>query len=176
MNLLQQQELDQIVWNKPQENEGFKIDSLQGVNWCMRKLRALNEKQKEIESVKDEELRRIEIWANDEVKSIQSDKEFFEAKILEYFKQQRELDPKVKLSTPYGKVAIRKSKKWKYINEEELIGYMEENEYTEGIRVKKELNKTFIKQMFKDGINEFTGEILPGVEIVEMEDISVKID
>lgn len=176
MNLLQQQELEQIVWNRPQEDEGFKIDSLQGANWCMRKLKALNEKQKEIEAVKEEELRRIEIWATGEMKSIQGDKEFFEAKILEYFKQQRELDPKAKLSTPYGKVATRKSKKWNYTNEEELIGYMEENEYTEGVRVKKEINKTFIKQMFKDGVNEFTGEVLPGVEIVEIEDILVKID
>ena len=71
---------------------------------------------------------------------------------------------------------MRKSKKWHYQDEKELINYLKESNNSELIRVKEELDKAKIKAVFKDGINHETGEILPSVYIEEVETVSIKIN
>ena len=42
------------------------------------------------------------------------------------------------------------------------------------IRVKEELDKTLFKKVCKNGVNQETGEIIPGVRIEEVETITLK--
>ena len=91
-----------------------------------------------------------------------------------YYIQERAKNKRFKLSTPYGKVTIRKSKKWNY--DDEVVKEYIKAENLPYIRVKEELDKTSLKKEFKDGINPITGEIVPGITIEETESITIKAE
>lgn len=171
LNSLLQEELKEI-----EEVQGFKITNIDEANWAFRKIRALKEEVKETNLLADKEIERIENWREKEIKTSIDNIEYFEGILTEYYMKLRSENPKAKLNTPYGKVTSRKSKKWNYQNEEEILKYLKENEYSDLIKVKEDINKAELKKMFKDGVNKETGEVLPGLEIKEEESISVKVE
>ncbi|MSA63205.1 hypothetical protein GT646_07395 [Clostridium butyricum] len=155
--------------------QGFKVENLESATWCFRKLRAISDKEREIQEVAAKEIERVEAWKEDQLKQYKDDSEFFEGCISAYFIEERAKDKKFKLSTPYGKVSARKSNKWIYEDEEALKTYVKKNNI-EAIRVKEELDKTNLKKIFLNGVNQETGEVLPYVKIEESETITVKAE
>jgi hypothetical protein len=168
-NTLLNQDLQEEV------KESFKIENLEGATWAFRKLRAISNKKAEIEAVAAEEIARVELWKKKEVEKYESDTEYFESLISSYFVEERAKNKKFKLSTPYGKVSTRKASKWIYEDEEALKQYVKENDI-DAIRIKEELDKTSLKKICKDAVNQDTGEILPGVRVEETETITVKAE
>lgn len=168
MNSLQEQVLNE-------EREGFKIDSLEGATWGFRKLRAINEKENELKAIAEGEIQKIQIWLESELKATQNDREYFEGILTEYYQEEKQKDSKFKLSTPYGKVSSRKTDKYIYEDEEEIKDYCNMNNL-DCIRVKEELDKTAFKKLCKGGVNQETGEVVPGVRVEKVESISVKVD
>lgn len=160
---------------KEERVQGFRIENLESATWCFRKLRAISDKEREIQEVAASEIERIECWKKEQLKQYESDAEFFQGCISAYFIEERAKDKKFKLSTPYGKVTARKTKKWIYEDEEALKKYVKENDI-EVIKVKEELDKVTLKKIFKDGINQETGEVIPGVRIEESETTTVKAE
>lgn len=154
--------------------EQFEVSDLQGATWCFRKLRAIEEKVEEVTSVAALEIDRITEWLKDEVESLESDKAYFEGLLNEYYVKERAKDKKFKLSTPYGKVTARKTKKWTY--DDEVVKAYVKAEELPFIRIKEELDKVAIKKAFKDGVNIQTGEYIPGITIEEVESITVKVE
>ena len=169
-NTLLNQDLQEEV------KESFKIENLEGATWAFRKLRAIANKKAEIEAVASEEIARIEAWKKSEVENYKSDTEYFNYLISSYFVEERAKDKKFKLSTPYGKVSSRKSNKWVYEDEDKLLDFLEKGGEEKAIRTKKELDKTYIKENWKDGVNKETGEVLPFVKIEQSETITVKAE
>jgi hypothetical protein len=153
----------------------FKVTDLQSATWVLRKLRALNKKADEINAVAVEEITRINEWAEKEVKALNSDKAYFEGLLTAYYLEERAKDKKFKLSTPFGGLTTRKSKKYIYEDEQAIIDYCNTNEI-DVIRVKEELDKASFKQLCKDGVNQETGEIVPGVRVETVENISIKVE
>ncbi|WP_346888309.1 host-nuclease inhibitor Gam family protein [Clostridium sp. UBA1056] len=176
MNELRAIDLEEVVNGYETEDQGFKVKDLQGANWCFRKLKALEERKAELNAVAAEEIQRINSWLESTIKSVDSDEEYFKTKILEYYTDAKSENSKFKLTTPYGKVTSRKNKKWCYQDEETIKQYMQDNNDSEAIRIKEELNKTYIKSKYKDGVNQETGELIPGIEVIETEDITVKVE
>lgn len=170
MNKLQESVLEESV-----EREGFKIDSLEGATWAFRKLRALTEKQEEVKNLAAAEIEKVEAWRDKELENYTNDKAYFEGLLTDYYVDERAKDSKFKLSTPYGKVTSRKSKKWVYESEEQLIKYCKDNNIPV-VRVKEELDKTNLKKIYKDGVNTETGELLPFIHIDESTSITVKAE
>lgn len=129
---------------------------------------------KEKEEFKLNEITKVERWYEQETKHLNDMLEHYQGELIAYFIEKRRENPKAKVSTPWGKVTARKTKKWTY-DEPTVMEYM--REYApEFIRVKEELDKANIKKTFEDGVNIYTGEIIPGVGITEEESISVKGD
>ena len=157
-----------------EEREGFKIDSLESATWALKKLRAIENKETEIKALAEEEIEVIANWRDKELDKYSKDKEYFNYLLQEYFKAEKAKDKKFKLSTPYGKVTSRKASKWIY-KEDVLKDYIRANDLP-FIRVKEEIDKAGIKKCFKDGINQETGEIIPGIVIEEEETISIKVE
>lgn len=168
MNTLLQNDLQEL-------REEFKVTDLQGATWVLRKLRALNEKIDEINTVAVKEISRVNEWAEKEVKLLNYDKEYFEGLLSAYYIEERAKDKKFKLSTPYGKVTSRKTTKYIYEDEQAVMDYCNLNEI-DAIRVKEELDKTAFKKICKDGVNQATGEIVPGVRVETVENISIKAE
>lgn len=171
MNKLQ----ESVLMDESVEREGFKIDSLEGATWAFRKLRALTEKQEEVKKIAAAEIEKVEIWRDKELENYANDKAYFEGLLTDYYVEERAKDSKFKLSTPYGKVTSRKSKKWVYESEEQLLKYCKDNKIP-AVRVKEELDKAGLKKIYKDGINSETGELLPFVHIDESTSITVKAE
>lgn len=165
-NMLIQQDLQEA-------REEFRVDSLEGANWAFRKLRAINEKKNEIEKLVSAEMKRIQDWKEKEVAKLISDEEYFRSVIEAYYIKEREVNPKFRLSTPYGKVSTRKSKAWSYTNEDETINWIKDNRLPY-IKTTEAINKVEFKKAFKDGIDIETGEVIPGVVVSELETITIK--
>ena len=157
------------------EQEEFKINDLQGASWAFRKLREIEKKETEIKAVAEQEKALIDKWLNDETESFRSEREYFEGLLKEYYLANKREDKRFKLSTPYGKVSSRKTKKWNYEDEDQLKEYLKANDIA-AIKVKEDIDKAALKKIFKNGVNEETGEVLPFVNIEEVESISVKIE
>lgn len=147
MNTLFELELEEALETIESEEtkERFKIENLDSANWAFRKLAALERKEKEITQLADAEKNRIETWEKEEKAQIQSSKDFFNFLLEEYYRKQRELDPKFKLSTPYGKVTSRKQQaKWNY-DDEVILESLKDNKLDKFIRIKEEVNKSDLK-------------------------------
>jgi hypothetical protein len=158
-----------------QKYQGFVVDDIDKANWCFRKIRALKAKVNDTKALAAQERERIDNWEKSESKSSEESIGYFESLLSEYFTKLRQVDPKAKVSTPYGKISSRKSTKWNYTNEEELLKYLKENS-SDLIKIKEEINKAELKKKYKDGIDKETGEILPGVEIYKEENIQIKTE
>ena len=167
-NVLLQNDLEEV-------REVFAINDLQGATWAFRKLRAIEEKQRELTSIAIEEKKRIDEWLSKENKSLDDDKAYFEGLLSAYYIEERAKDKKFKLSTPYGKVTSRKAEKFIYEDVQAIMDYCNMNEI-DVIRVKEELDKTAFKKICKGGVNQETGEVVPGVRVETVESISVKAE
>ena len=158
--------------------ERFKIKDLDSASWAFRKLAAINEKEKEIRDLMVKEIARIQDWAKEDLNKLNDSKQFFHYLLEDHYKQQRAIDPKYKLSTPYGNVTSRKQQaEWIYDNDKVTEWLM--NNDKDLVRVKYEPIKTDIKKKFIiAGNNAVTedGEIVPGITIEEREDsINIKV-
>lgn len=152
------------------KNEVITIDD---VSSYFRKINFLKEKQEELKAQAEREFARIKEWLESEIEPLQGKQAWYEGEILRYHAEQRKINPKVKVTTPYGKVAVRKSSKWIYEDEQVIMDYCNMNEI-DCIRVKEELDKAMLKKVCKNGINQETGEIVPGIRIEEVETITIK--
>lgn len=181
MNPLQVLEIDELQqMPEDQRRERFEIKDLDGVNWAFRKIMAYNSKRAELEALARAEIERIQSWLAQESKQINDGISFFEALLTEYAVIQREVDPKFKASTPYGKISFRKQQpQWEY-QEETVIQSLKDAGLNDLIRVKEEPNKVEIKKSLTvvDGrAVDQDGQIIDGITIIERPDkVEIKVE
>ena len=161
--------------------EKFEVRDFKGAICCMEKKADLNREIEKKSSVILEEIALLEEkikknreWLMHETEEIESKKMYFNSLLVQYYREEKEKNPKFKLSTPYGKVYSKKTKKWNYENEEDLKEYLGIND-PEVLKVKVDINKTELKKKYPQGINKETGEILPGINIEEQENFIIDI-
>lgn len=161
--------------------EAYKVKDLKSAMWCMDKIaeykKGIDEKTKiakEEIALLEAKIKKNEEWIKEETKEFESSKAFFEGLLIEYYREEKGKNKKFKLSTPYGKVSSRKTNKWFY-EEEKLSEYLREND-KELLKVKIDINKTDLKKKYPQGINQETGEIIPGINITEEENFTIKIE
>lgn len=164
-----------IIFGQEEIKEEFQVADLSSATWTMRKLKDIADKKAEIKAVADEEIQRITKWQEEELKHHDDNRAYFEGLLSVYYLEQRKIDNKFTLKTPYGKVTSRKSKKLIYEDSEALLKFLE-LENSDAIRTKKELDKEYINKRYKDGVDQLTGEILPFVRIEETENITIKAE
>ena len=155
------------------------ITDLNKASWAFRALVDIERKKAAIEVLAKEELDRINNWKKEEMKAFEDEKQFFEFNLEQYFKEQKVLDPKFKLSTPYGKVTSRKQQpKWNY-EDDKTLEWLKEND-KELIRVKEEIDKAELKKKFNINGNDVVtedGEVVPGINIETREDsVTIKVE
>ena len=125
-------------------------------------------------AIANKEIQKIKLWQDEANSELDKKIKYYEEVLLEFFKQQQELNPKYKLDTPYGKVTKRKSKKWSY-DEEAVIEFLEENMYIEMINIEKSIKKNDIKKAFPEGIDKSTGQVIDGITITEEVNYNIKL-
>lgn len=161
--------------------ENYRVKNLKDAIWCMEQVADINkeieEKSKtilETISLLEEKIRKNKEWLKEEIGDLESSKLYFESLLLDHYREEKAKDKKFKLSTPYGNLVVKKLKKWDYVNEEEIKNYLADND-KDLLKVKVEINKVDLKKKFPNGVNPLTGEIIPGINIREEENISITI-
>lgn len=171
MNALERFEIDELEQVKEEiQHQNFKVDSLESANWCLRKLAALEKQQSENSSLAKKEIDRIKQWQESEKEKLDYSKRFFESLLEEYFRAEKEKNPKFKISTPYGKVSSRKQQpKWTY-EDIKALNSLESVGLNDLVRVKKEIDKSALKKAVSvvngQAVTE-DGEIIDGITIEE---------
>ena len=107
MNLYEENIINEILEEKI--DEGLEVTDNEIATSIMKRLKYVNMLKEENTVIAEKEIQKIKNY---------------EEVLLEFFKQQQELNPKYKLDTPYGKLTKRKSKKWSY-DEEAIIEFLE---------------------------------------------------
>lgn len=147
--------------------ERFKIKDLESANWAFRKLKAIEEKEKEITDLMNKEIKRIQDWAKEDIDKLNDSKNFFESLLMEYYVVNKELDSSFKVSTPFGKISSRKQQpQWIYDNDK-VIDWLLKND-KDLIRTKHEPIKTDIKNKYQvvgDKVVTEDGEIVEGITV-----------
>lgn len=172
MNLYEENIINEILEEKI--DEGLEVTDNEIATSIMKRLKYVNMLKEENTAIADKEIQKIKLW-QDEVNSELDQKiKYYEEVLLEFFKQQQELNPKYKLDTPYGKLTKRKSKKWSY-DEEAIIEFLEENMYIDLINIEKSIKKNDIKKTFPEGIDKSTGQVIDGITISEEVNYNIKL-
>ena len=147
---INQQELDQaleVYEAVGDARDKWRIRDEEGANKYMRIVRSIDAQAQEAQEVKRKEVARIEGFYDAQIDEMNSKAEFFRQLLVDWYNRQRAANPKYQLKTPWGKESIRKAD------------------------LKKAMNEA-------DGhyIDPATGEIVPGVEIVEKVSVTVKTE
>ncbi|WP_218696873.1 host-nuclease inhibitor Gam family protein [Mammaliicoccus sciuri] len=166
-NPLIEKELEDI-----EVKESFKVHDLDSANWALKKIAAINSKQTEVSKVAENEIEKIKLWEETELNRYEGSKEYLQSLLVEYYKAEKEKDPKFKLSTPYGKVTSRKgTQKWEIPNKTMFINTLKERGFNNLVRIKEEINLADLKKQFhvtEDGrVIDTNGEIIEGTYVID---------
>lgn len=178
MNELLKEEMGEVqriqldIWTgeieEDEAKERFKIIDLGSANWAFRKLKAIEEKEKEIKDLVDIETKRLNEWAKHDTDKLNDSKNFFQGLLTEYFVTQKEVDPDFKISTPYGKVSSKKQQdKWNY-QDELIIESLKKKGITDLIKSEmvEKVNKNDLKKEVEilEDVVSLDGEIVLNVK------------
>ena len=101
--------------------ETFKVTDLKSATWCMEKIRDINNKINEKEEIAneiisraEEDIRKAKEWLKEETEEHNNDKNYLELLLTQYYQNEKRIDKKFKLKTPFGVVTSRKNQKWNY--------------------------------------------------------------
>lgn len=172
MNLYEENIINEILEEKI--DEGLEVTDNEIATSIMKRLKYVNMLKEENTVIAEKEIQKIKLWQDEANSELDKKIKYYEEVLLEFFKQQQELNPKYKLDTPYGKVTKRKSKKWSY-DQESIIEFLEENMYIDMINIEKSIKKNDIKKAFPEGIDKSTGQVIDGISIVDEVNYNIKL-
>ena len=105
MNLYEENIINEILEEKI--DEGLEVTDNEIATSIMKRLKYVNMLKEENTAIADKEIQKIKLWQDEANSELDKKIKYYEEVLLEFFKQQQELNPKYKLDTPYGKVTKR---------------------------------------------------------------------
>ena len=150
------------VPEEQEQRERCKIETKDQAAWALRKMSRIKAEQDENIQTAQAEIERITSWRDEENGKLERSISFFEGLLYEYFVQLRGDDPKLKtMKLPHGTLKMRAQQPQYEYDESLMLPWAKKN-LPEAVVVKESVAKTPVKKHIKD-----TGEMVPGVEIVE---------
>ena len=177
LNLLEQED-DNDGENLAEIKERFKINDIGSANWTFRKIKSLQETVQENKILANEEKKRVDSWLQKENSQAEQSIEFFEHLIKDYLESERSKDKKFKLTTPYGKASVRKSKSWDFDNEK-VINNLKNIGMNEFIKIEESIKKADLKKQLTvtevGTVANSDGEVIEGITVSDKETVSITI-
>lgn len=154
-----------------EQRERFKIETKDQAAWALRKMSRIKAEQDENITTAQAEIERITSWRDEENGKLGRGISFFENLLYQYFVQLRDEDPKFKtMKLPHGTLKMRAQQPEFQYDEEQLLAWARLC-MPDAVVVKESVSKNPVKKHIKE-----TGEVVPGVEIVERpEKFSVEV-
>ncbi len=104
----------------------------------------------------------------EKIKQAEKMRESVKDNLIEYYKDEIEMDDEFEFNCEYGEFKSRKSTKYNYTNEKSILSYLENNN-KKLVRIKKEIDKNGLKKAYEvvDGklYDADNDEFIEGVEI-----------
>lgn len=163
---------------EPEQAEGFRIETEEGLTWAFRKLRQVRLDMSAVADTAQKELQRIQDWQQSRMEDLQRNDDYFAGLIADYYRRLLEANPKAKCTTPYGSATKRTATKWAYGDEGKLVETLQEAS-PELIHTKYELDKAALKKVatvLDDGRVTLDGELLDGVTATRETTITIKTE
>ena len=161
-----------------EDKKEFKVTGLESADWCFERISEIEDKRAELTAYAEQKVAKIEKWLEEELKPLNRQLEYFKGLLVEYYAEQRAVDPKFKLSTPGGAVTQRKTNVLKY-DEAIMMDYLKTN-HQDLVKTVEKFSKLEVKKVFKkDGdrvVDIETGEIVDWVQVEENTSYSFKLN
>lgn len=159
---------DDIDEMPEEQRERFRVNDDSAAVWAMRKLAAIQAKQRELTRIADREVQRITEWIEAETKPLERRAAFFEGLLVDYGRRQRMDEGRKSINLPHGKITTRAgADKW-HIAADQTLEWLKANGMESLIRVKEEPALSLIKdamQVSEGRAIAPTGEVVPGIVI-----------
>ena len=157
------------------EKELKYVNNLHDVNEAIRLIKELEDQKLANEQFAQVELEKINTWLEKRNNALDYDIENYKALITAFYLKEKEQNPKLKsLSVPNGRFQSRTTRKLNY-DEAAMLNYLKINHSSlVETEVKEKFNKSEVKKIFVNGIDQFTGEIVDFVTETEEVTYSVK--
>lgn len=171
-------ELQVVEQQAPEQNEAWKIRSLEDADWAIRTIRdAEKNRDQKLDYIKREK-ERLKAFEDKVKKDEIEETAFLRTCLSDYIAEQREENPKFKLQTLNGSASVRTTKKWTYDDDAVMDALKKDDDLKSYIRIKEEINKA---QMKKDLIVTGSGtvatkdgEVIDGITVTLEKSLSLK--
>ena len=134
-----------------EDKKEFKVTGLESADWCFERISEIEDKRAELTAYAEQKVAKIEKWLEEELKPLNRQLEYFKGLLVEYYAEQRAVDPKFKLSTPGGAVTQRKTNVLKY-DEAIMMDYLKTN-HQDLVKTVEKFSKLEVKKVFKKALN-----------------------
>lgn len=162
------------------ERDKWRIIDEEGANKYMRIVRSIDAQAQEAQEVKRKEVARIEGFYDAQIDEMNSKAEFFRQLLVDWYNRQRAANPKHQLKTPWGKVTSRRTKSPQWLDENMTLAWLKASGHGDLVKVEESIRKADLKKAMNEAdghyIDPATGEIVPGVEVVEKVSVTVKTE
>lgn len=162
------------------ERDKWRILDEEGANKYMRIVRSLEGQMADVTSIRTKEVQRIEGFYDAQIDEMNSKAEFFRQLLVDWYNRRREVDPKYQLKTPWGKVTSRRTKSPQWLDENTTLAWLKASGHADLVKVEESIRKADLKKAMNEAdghyIDPATGEIVPGVEVVEKVSVTVKTE
>lgn len=180
---INQQELDQaleVYEAVGDERDKWRIRDEEGANKYMRIVRSLEGQVAEVDKMRKAEVERIDAFYQGQREEIDGKAEFFRQLLVDWYNRQRAANPKYQLKTPWGKVTSRRTKSPQWLDESQTLAWLKASGHTDLVKVEESIRKADLKKAMNEAdghyIDPATGEIVPGVEVIEKVSVTVKTE
>lgn len=163
-----------------EKTQQFKVTDLLSANWCFKKLKALENKRKQVEEYVELEIKRIEDYLEKEQEQINQDVDYFKFLLQQFVEEQQQVYPKFKLSTVDGTASFGKlQQKIKY-DDNVMLEFCKNNNLDEFVNIvraeklkKKEFNSYL--NIVEDKVVTADGELLENAYVEEVKNFNIKL-
>lgn len=180
---LEDQELDlalEVYDAVGDERDKWRIRDEEGANKYMRIVRSLEGQMANVSEIRTKEVQRIEGFYDAQWDELNGKAEFFRQLLVDWYNRQREVDPKYQLKTPWGRVTSRRTKSPQWLDEPQTLAWLKASGHGDLVKVEESIRKADLKKAMNEAdghyIDPATGEIVPGVEVVEKVSVTVKTE
>ena len=159
-----------------ERQDGFIVDTEQKANWALRKIKQLQGKMNANADLAAEEIAKIETWEKEVNESLQQSILFFNGLLEQYHRKVYGENPDIKtIKLPHGQLKMRAQQPEFIRDNDKLLAWLE-SKGTIGkayIKIAKSPHWGELKERLRIAgdrmVDPETGEVVPGVEVVERE-------
>ena len=171
-------ELQVVEQQAPEQNEAWKIRSLEDADWAIRTIRdAEKDRDQKLEYIKREK-ERLKAFEDKVKKDEIEETAFLRSCLSDYIAEQKDENPKFKLATLNGSASVRTTKKWTYDDDAVMASLKKDDDLKSYIRIKEEINKAQMKKDFvvtgSGTVATKDGEIIDGITVTLEKSLSLK--